>query len=210
MIDALPFLASGMLLGLSGGLTPGPVLTLVITHTLQHDFREGLKIAIAPLLTDAPIILLTLLVFSRLSNFDALLGTITLVGAIYLAYLARKTFAASPIDASAAVESPRSIRTGFLANALNPSPYLFWSLVGTPTLYRALETSILAGVLFLGGLFLCLVGGKIAVAGLAARGRAYLQGRAFRVTLRLLGVALGLFALVFLWSGLGYFGVVNG
>ncbi len=210
MADALPFLASGLLLGLSGGLTPGPITTLVITHTLRHNFGEGVKIAIAPLLTDLPVILLTLFVFSRLAEIDVVLGIIALVGAGYLFCLARATFAAPPLEETSKVEEPRSIRVGLIANLLNPNPYLFWSLVGAPTLYRALETSLLATTLFMVGMYTCLVGGKIAVAGVAARGRAYLRGSGFRRTLQLLGVALGLFGLVFLWNGLGYLGVVGG
>src|SRR6266550_2327590 len=40
-------LASGVLLGLSAGLSPGPMLA----QTLRHGAREGCKIARAPLVT---------------------------------------------------------------------------------------------------------------------------------------------------------------
>ena len=43
-------LASGMLLGFSAGLSPGPMLTLVLAQTLRHGSREGCKIALTPLL----------------------------------------------------------------------------------------------------------------------------------------------------------------
>ena len=134
MSDALEYLGYGLLLGLSGGLTPGPVTTLVITHTLRHGFREGLKITIAPLVTDLPLILLTVFVFSRLADAGMLIGGIALVGAGYLAYLARETFNAPPLSAVPSAEGPRSFRTGLIANVLNPNPYLFWSVVGAPTL----------------------------------------------------------------------------
>jgi threonine/homoserine/homoserine lactone efflux protein len=45
---------SGAALGLSAGVTPGPLLALVIAQTLTHGPREGGKVALAPLLTDAP------------------------------------------------------------------------------------------------------------------------------------------------------------
>ena len=99
-------------------------------------------------------------------------------------------------------EGPRSLRTGLIANVLNPNPYLFWSVVGAPTLYRAVEYSTLAAALFLGGLYLSLVGGKVLIAALAARGRGHLDGATYRLILRALGVALGVFALVFLWNGI--------
>ncbi len=64
--ETLSSLAAGTVFGLSAGFAPGPLLTLVITQTLRHDIREGVKVAMAPLITDLPIILLSLLVLSRL------------------------------------------------------------------------------------------------------------------------------------------------
>ena len=50
------FLFSGVFLGLAAGFAPGPLLTLVITETLQHNLRSGIRVALAPILTDAPIV----------------------------------------------------------------------------------------------------------------------------------------------------------
>ena len=60
-------LASGVLLGLSAGLSPGPMLALVLAQTLRHGSREGCKIALTPLVTDPPIILVTLALASKLA-----------------------------------------------------------------------------------------------------------------------------------------------
>ncbi len=40
-------LISGLVFGLSGGLTPGPLLALIITQSLRYGPREGIRIAIA-------------------------------------------------------------------------------------------------------------------------------------------------------------------
>ena len=60
------FLFSGVVFGLSAGLSPGPLLTLVISETLKHNAKEGIKVSIAPILTDLPIVMITILVLSRL------------------------------------------------------------------------------------------------------------------------------------------------
>jgi hypothetical protein len=44
-------LASGVLLGFSCGLAPGPLLALVLAQTLRHGAREGYKIALTPLVS---------------------------------------------------------------------------------------------------------------------------------------------------------------
>lgn len=61
-------LASGVLLGLSAGLAPGPILALVLAQTLRHGSREGCKIALTPLITDPPIILVALAMASKLAE----------------------------------------------------------------------------------------------------------------------------------------------
>ena len=62
MLSSLQFVLAGLAFGSAGGFTPGPTITLVISQTLRHGVREGFKIAISPLITDAPIILLAIFV----------------------------------------------------------------------------------------------------------------------------------------------------
>ena len=68
----------GLLFGLSAGLAPGPLMTLTVTQTLQHGTSEGLKVALAPLVTDIPIILAFLFLLDRVAGFDTILGMIGL------------------------------------------------------------------------------------------------------------------------------------
>ncbi|MCX9013779.1 MAG: hypothetical protein OIN89_03135 [Candidatus Methanoperedens sp.] len=55
MIETLTFLVSGMIFGLTSGISPGPLLTLVISETLKNGSSGGMKVAVAPLITDIPI-----------------------------------------------------------------------------------------------------------------------------------------------------------
>ena len=50
------------------GLAPGPLLALVLAQTLRHGPREGCKIALTPLVTDAPIIALSLALAATLAK----------------------------------------------------------------------------------------------------------------------------------------------
>ena len=65
--------ASGAFLGLSCGLAPGPLLALLLAQTLRHGPGEGCKVALAPLFTDAPIIVATLVLAVLLVLFAVLL-----------------------------------------------------------------------------------------------------------------------------------------
>jgi threonine/homoserine/homoserine lactone efflux protein len=54
-------LLTGAVLGFSAGVAPGPLLVFVISETLRFGVRSGFKVPAAPLITDPPIIVLTLL-----------------------------------------------------------------------------------------------------------------------------------------------------
>ena len=60
MLEGWSFLITGVVVGLAGGFSPGPITTLVIVQSFRYGLAEGLKVAIAPLLTDAPVALIAL------------------------------------------------------------------------------------------------------------------------------------------------------
>ena len=203
-------LVSGILLGLSCGLSPGVLLTLVLTQTLRHGAREGCKVALAPLGSDLPIVLLAMLFASKVSSIRPVLGVIAIAGGAYVLYLAWEGFRPASVEADAPGEPPRSWSKGVFANLLNPNPWLFWFTVGAATLNKTMAENWLAAALFLVCFYALLVGGKIGVALLAARSRALLAGRGYRLVMQTLGVLLAVFALFFFWDGLKYLGMVGG
>ncbi len=89
MID---FLIAGILLGLSAGITPGPLLALIISETIQFDIKAGIKVALSPIVTDAPIVLVTLFILSKLSAYNSVLGIISILGSFLLFYMGFSNF----------------------------------------------------------------------------------------------------------------------
>ncbi len=51
------YLLSGITLGLSAGLSPRPLMALVLSETINFGKKAGILVAFAPVLTDIPIIL---------------------------------------------------------------------------------------------------------------------------------------------------------
>ena len=209
-VETLSSLAAGVVLGLSAGFAPGPLLTLVITQTLQHDIQEGCKVAMAPLITDLPIILLSLFVLSQLGDFDLLLGVISLVGAGYVLYLAYESLRTGPVTLQEAGDQPRSVRKGAIINALNPHPYLFWATVGAPLLLKNAEQGLLAPLLFVSSFYLFLVGSKVFLATVVGKSRAFLTKKGYIWTMRVLGCLLALFAAFLLKDALRYLRIIPG
>jgi threonine/homoserine/homoserine lactone efflux protein len=194
-------LASGVLLGLFCGLAPGPLLALVLAQTLRHGAREGCKIALTPLVTDAPIIALALALAAKMAHLRPLLGIVSVAGGTFVLYLAWDGFQPVRVAAEAPAEQPRSWFKGILTNLLNPHPWLFWLTIGAATLAKAMAQGWLAAAAFLCGFYLLLVGSKVLVVLLAARSRDLLAGRPYRVVMRVLAVLLAFFALLLFREG---------
>lgn len=198
----------GIILGLSAGFAPGPLLTLVISETLRHDVRSGVKVALAPILTDLPIILLTLLILAKLSSFQSVLGIITLLGGCFVLYMGYESLCAKGVDLTLPEEKPKSLLKGALTNALSPHPYLFWISLGAPTMTKAMQQSYVAPLAFIGGFYIFLVGSKVFLAILVGKSKAFLAGRTYIFIMRFLGLALCALAMALFYDGVDLLGVL--
>jgi len=194
---------SGMILGLSAGLSPGPMLTLVISQTLKHGIREGVKVALAPLLTDTPIVIACLLFLSVFSDMAPALGVISMFGGLYLFYLGLNSVRFKTVNLQEDVD-PKSLKKGLMVNFLNPSPYMFWTSIGGPLVLKASSTSLVSAAAFIFPFYALLVGSKIVIAIVSGRSRNLLKSRHYKMIIRLLGLVLIGFGVLFLRDGLTY------
>ncbi len=192
----LTALGTGFVLGLSAGIAPGPMLTLVITQTLKYGVREGLKVALAPLITDFPIILATLIVVSSLAAFDLYLGLISLAGGCYVLVLAAECIRAGRTDIASSSEKPRSLKKAITLNFLNPHPYIFWITIGSPLMLKYGGVRTEYAVVFIVAFYALLVGSKMALAVIVGRSRHVLTGTWYVFIMRILGAILIAFSLL--------------
>jgi threonine/homoserine/homoserine lactone efflux protein len=204
----IPALSAGILLGLSAGLAPGPMLTLVVSQALRHGAGAGVRVAFAPLLTDLPIVVLSLAVLAQLAAFQRVLGVLSLAGGALVLYMAYENLRAAPPSLQVSDRPARSLARGVAVNFLNPHPYLFWLTVGAPTLIDAWSRSTIAAAAFVAGFYACLVGTKALVAVLAGRTRHALSGRVHVRIMRMLGVLLLGFAVLMFREALGLLGAL--
>ncbi len=198
----ISFIALATVLGLSAGLAPGPLFTLVISETLQHDVKAGIRIAVAPIITDLPIIGATLFLASRLGQSQQILGIISLTGGCLLLYMGYQGIKTSAVELNLKPGRARSLGKGILVNALSPHPYLFWLTVGAPINTRALEHGVLTVVVFLSTFYLLLVGSKVTLAILVARSKTLLCGRQYLYIMRSLGLVLTALAFTLFYDGM--------
>jgi len=202
----MEFLTLGAVLGLSAGLSPGPLLALVISETLRHGVKSGIRVALSPAFTDLPIILLTLFVLAQISGYERVLGAVSLLGGVFILFMGAGSLFPRPVRADLPATAPKSLRKGILVNFLSPHPYLFWMSVGGAMMHRAQShgTGTLVG--FLAAFYVALIGAKITLALVVGRSRAFLSGPVYRNVMRLLGLVLCVLALFLFRDGLRLLG----
>lgn len=202
MATALEFLVTGLLLGLAQGLSPGPLITLIFSETLKYGKKEGIKIAVSPLITDSLIVLLVLLVLSSFAQYNLVLGVISLLGAGYLIYLGIENLRVKMERFEVDVAEKGAFKRGIIANLLSPHPYLFWLSIGGPKILEGLSIQVSASALFIIGLYASLVGSKIAVALLVDKSRTFANSKYYAYIIQALGIVLIIFALLFVIDGM--------
>jgi threonine/homoserine/homoserine lactone efflux protein len=193
----LTFLVLGAGIGFVAGISPGPVLTLVVSETVRGGWLRGSAVAAGPLLADGPIIVLAIGILGQLPA--GFIPAISLVGGAFLLYLA----VTAGLNARRAVV-PRGQRlqlrggfaAGLLARGLSPNPYLFWFLVGGPSLIQAHQDGWWAVVAFLVGYYVTIIGSNVGLALVVYRWIGVVSDRVYRGVLLVSSLVLAVYGLV--------------
>jgi threonine/homoserine/homoserine lactone efflux protein len=208
MLDIIEFLALGAFLGLAAGLSPGPLLAITISETIQHGKWEGIKVAVSPLITDLPIVLSVLFILSHLASFDFVIGIIAFFGASYLIYSGMESLKIKQESFELKLEKKDALKRGVIVNFGNPHPYIFWLSIGGPIIFKSLNTNIWATILFVFGFYSLLVGSKVIVALIVEKSKYFIKSKYYFSIIRILGIAQILFGLTFIKMGLSSLGAI--
>ncbi|NWF86840.1 LysE family translocator [Candidatus Bathyarchaeota archaeon] len=202
MFEEFEFLISGIVLGFVAGISPGPLLALVFSETLKQGKIEGIKVAVAPLITDLPIVLFVLFILLNLVRYNFVIGIISLFGAVFLVYLGVENLRVEIKELEAKLDKKNGLKRGIIVNLLNPNPYLFWFFIGGPIIFRSLEMRISTTALFIVGFYSLLIGSEIGVALIVDKSKSFIKSKYYIYIIRALGLTLMLFALFFVYEGL--------
>jgi threonine/homoserine/homoserine lactone efflux protein len=184
----------GLGIGLAAGISPGPLLVLVITSTLRGGLRHGIAVAAAPLVSDLIVVGVVLLALGQIpARWVSALGV---VGGVAVVLIGLQTFwegrTATLVPAGDARATPAvaALARGSLVNLLSPHPWISWLTALGPLTVSTWRGSHPAGVLLVLGFYLTLVGSKVGVAALVAGGRHRLTEAGYRRAVVGAGIAL--------------------
>lgn len=208
MLDLIKFLALGSFLGLAAGTSPGPLLAVTISETLQYGKWEGIKVAVSPLITDLPIVLSVLYVLSHLTSYDFIIGIIAFFGASYLIYSGIESLKLKKDSVELNIEKEDALKKGVIVNFGNPHPYVFWFSIGGPIIYKSLNTHVSATVLFILGFYIFLVGSKVVITLIVEKSKSFINSKHYFSIIRALGIAQIIFGLTFIKMGLSSLNII--
>jgi threonine/homoserine/homoserine lactone efflux protein len=196
------YIVQGIGYGFAAAVQPGPFQTYIVSQTLTRGWKRTLPAALAPLVSDGPIIALCLFVLSQVpvwfQRFLYIGGGVFILYLAYGAYQSWKNFDSNiPPNES---EKQQSILKAALMNLFSPGPYIFWSLVTGPILLRGWRETPVNGLAFLTSFYITIIsmlGAIILVFGTAQK----LGPKVNRVLLGVSAVALFCFGWYQLWLG---------
>jgi threonine/homoserine/homoserine lactone efflux protein len=177
-------LAVGLTIGLAAGISPGPLLVLVITSALKSGWKAGALAACGPLMSDLFIVGTTLLVLERLPHWA--LPALGVVGAAFVVWTGVQTMrdargaTLDPAGAAPTLTPLGAWRQAATVNVLSPHPWVAWATALGPLVVSTWRDSHPSAVWLVAGFYVTLVGAKIGVAALVAGGRRHLGDTGYR------------------------------
>ena len=195
----LSLAAAGLALGIVEGVKPGPLLTMVIRETLSGGLRAGIWTAAAPIFTDGPLVIVSLLAASWISTQPTILIAISIMGAGYLLKMGLECFMIEPPSPDIAeIDVSDSFKRGILTNLLNPNVYIFWFLIGGPLMASVADEEPLAPVAYALTFLVSIIMVKSLIALAFDRTRGNLSHSTYKAVLSLCGLAMIVFSAGFI------------
>lgn len=196
------YLLQGVGFGFAAASQPGPFQTYLISQALTRGWKRSLPASLAPLLSDGPIILISVLVLSQLPGW--LQQVMYIAGGLFILYLSYGTYKAwrnfNETIIHPEMASHQTILKAAMTNALSPGAYIFWTLVTGPILVQGWRETPVNGIGFLAGFYITLISALAAI--IIIFGTAEKLGSKFNRSL--LGIScmvLFCFGLYQLWLG---------
>lgn len=203
------YLGKAVTLGFSAAVLPGPFQMYLISQTLRHGRRRASLIALAPLVSDGPIVIVVLLLLARLPDWT--LSALQVAGGFFVAYLAWNALRAAWQPTAEAAAGPTQGGTITLlqaatVNVMSPVVYLFWATVSGPLFAQGWRQSPTLGLGFVAAFYATMIAVSMAL----VTAFSVLRGLSPAVTRALMLFASGLMALlafVQVVQGLGGLGI---
>lgn len=206
-------LITAFMVGFSGAMMPGPMLTATIAESAQRGFWAGPLIVLGHAILELALVVALLAGLSSFIAQSSVSMIISLVGGAFLLYLGftmvRDTLAGRvSIDAGTRAENPgklmHPVPVGILVSLSNPYWSIWWATIGLSYLTLAMKNGTAGVAAFYSGHIAADLIWYSFISGLIAGGKRFLNQKVYHIILLLCGLFLIGLGLYFLYSGLNF------
>lgn len=210
-VSLLFIFGTSFVVGLSGSVTPGPLLAINISEAARRGFWAGPLLIAGHAIAELLLVIALAWGLSQILGNSLVAGIIGVVGGLVLVWMAYSLLRQSrsqELPTGAATErripTHRLVLAGIVVSVANPFWLLWWATVGTTYLVWSLTLGVAGVVLFYVGHIMSDLGWYSLVSLLVAKGRRLMSTRVYRALLGVCGVALLGLGVYFLVSGIRF------
>ena len=204
VIKILLFAATSFVVGLSGAMVPGPMLTVTISDSLKKGFLTGPLVVLGHFIGELTIILI---IFAGLGWFIGSSTAVFLIGTLggfVMVIMGYRILSTS--DSLKDMEADKvnskgygSVLNGVLTSILNPFFFIWWITVGWAFMFKGLELAGILGVLgFLLGHWASDISWFSTVSFFSSRGSQMMTENQFKIIMNISGIFLMILGIYFL------------
>lgn len=192
---------SSFIIGLSGALMPGPVLTVAISETTRRGFWAGPLIVLGHAILEITLLALLILGFADLITKPGLLGVVGIAGGAVLLWMSfdmLRGIRHLRLDLSGGKNAwGGPVVAGILTSLANPYWIIWWATIGLGYVIISMEFGFTGVAVFFMGHILSDLVWYSAVSLFVSRGRRYISDRIYRGIIGVCAIMLIVFALYF-------------
>ncbi len=209
---------TSFVVGLTGALSPGPLVTVTMREGARRGFWAGPALAFGHGVIEFFLVVGLALGLNQLLDSDAVTATVALAGGAFLVWMGASTaLQARRFHLDTEREAPLAARRAWRVSVLGPlalagifvsisNPFwlAWWATIGTAYIVEALDEGVVGVGAFYGGHILADIGWLSLIAFAVAGGRRMMNPRAYQGLMAVCGIFLIALGGWFLASGIGY------
>jgi len=198
---------SSMLIGLSGAMMPGPMFTVCVAESYKKGFWAGPVMVLGHAIPELVLAVLFSIGLNKFLDDKTVVGTIGIVGGLFLGWLAVKIFIEVRRGVSVDLTAKKEVGWGPLVAGIwtsvsNPGWIVWWATIGARYILLSLDHGIIGVVFFLVGHEMADLLWYGTVSFLVSRGRGRISDRIYHGVLYACSFMVLVFAVLFLVNGI--------
>ncbi|HHV15150.1 MAG TPA: LysE family transporter [Gelria sp.] len=197
-MDVTALFITAFLVGLSGAMMPGPLLTVTIAESARRGFKAGPLIVLGHAILELALIIALLAGLSFYLKKPLVTNIISIVGGAFLLFIGlnmirdvlagRATLEGSGNDVKGVNMHP--VMAGILVSVSNPFWIVWWATIGLTYLTMALKSGVMGITSFFSGHIMADLLWYSLVAAAIAGGRRFIKPQVYQGIIMLCGLFL--------------------